>query len=65
MPSPIYALPKQVLIREDGPREGFQMQQQSYPTASKVELIDRLSQTGVSSIAVSYTHLTLPTNREV
>ncbi len=53
MPSPIYALPKQVLIREDGPREGFQMQQQSYPTASKVELIDRLSQTGVSSIEIT------------
>jgi len=46
-------LPKRVLLREDGPREGFQMQQQVFPTAQKVELIDRLSRTGVKSIEVT------------
>lgn len=46
-------LPKAVLLREYGPREGFQMLAQIVPTAQKLELIHALAQTGVRSIEVT------------
>ncbi len=48
-----YTLPKEVLLREDGPREGFQMESRIVPTAEKVALIDALSQSGIKSIEVT------------
>jgi len=47
-------IPTQVSVREVGPREGLQ-NEDPVPTAAKIELIDRLSKTGVSRIeAVSF-----------
>jgi len=47
--------PSFVEIREEGPREGFQIETGAISTARKIELIDALSQTGVSEIqAVSF-----------
>src|SRR5665213_1672961 len=40
-------LPKSVLIREVGPRDGFQNEPELIPTAAKVALIDSLARTGV------------------
>src|ERR1700744_5537260 len=49
-------LPPAITIREVGPRDGLQSED-PIPTAAKVELIDRLSATGVSRIeAVSFVH---------
>jgi hydroxymethylglutaryl-CoA lyase len=49
-------LPPTITIREVGPRDGLQSED-PIPTAAKVELIDRLSATGVSRIeAVSFVH---------
>jgi hydroxymethylglutaryl-CoA lyase len=49
-------MPTQVSLREVGPRDGLQ-NEAPVPTASKVELIDRLSGTGVRRIeAVSFVH---------
>lgn len=48
-----YQLPKSVFLREDGPREGFQMHPTVIPTAQKIELIKRLSATGIKSIEVA------------
>ena len=45
--------PKNVLLREDGPREGFQMHKQFVPTTQKLDLIEMLSQTGVTTIEVT------------
>jgi hydroxymethylglutaryl-CoA lyase len=45
-------LPKSVQINEEGPREGFQIESSSIPTRAKVELIDRLSDTGLRQIQV-------------
>ena len=45
-------LPKSILITEEGPREGFQVEQAPIATARKVELIDALSQTGLKRIQV-------------
>ncbi|MBL7663248.1 hydroxymethylglutaryl-CoA lyase [bacterium] len=45
--------PKKVLLREDGPREGFQMHAKVIPTAEKLRLIDLLAETGISSIEVT------------
>lgn len=45
-----FQFPKQVMIREDGPREGFQLLERIVPIEDKLELIRRLSQTGVKSI---------------
>jgi hydroxymethylglutaryl-CoA lyase len=42
-----------VLISEEGPREGFQIEKGPIPTARKVELIDALSETGVRRIQVA------------
>src|SRR3954471_24641406 len=38
---------ERVLIREVGPRDGFQNEPEVVPTADKVRLIDRLARTGV------------------
>jgi hydroxymethylglutaryl-CoA lyase len=47
-------LPRQISVREVGPRDGLQ-NEQPVPTRSKIELIDRLSGTGVQRIeAVSF-----------
>jgi hydroxymethylglutaryl-CoA lyase len=46
-------LPKQILIRELGPREGFQILAEVFPTEKKLELIDALSKTGLRSIEVA------------
>jgi hydroxymethylglutaryl-CoA lyase len=47
-------LPRQISVREVGPRDGLQ-NEQPVPTAAKIELIDRLSATGVQRIeAVSF-----------
>jgi hydroxymethylglutaryl-CoA lyase len=40
-------LPQSVLIREVGPRDGFQNEPELIPTAAKVALIDMLARTGV------------------
>ncbi|MCB1386350.1 MAG: hydroxymethylglutaryl-CoA lyase [Nitratireductor sp.] len=45
-------LPATVIIQEEGPREGFQIEG-PIPTARKVELIDRLSDTGLKHIQVT------------
>jgi hydroxymethylglutaryl-CoA lyase len=47
-------LPSRISIREVGPRDGLQ-NEDPVPTAAKIELIDRLSETGVERIeAVSF-----------
>ncbi|WP_188410681.1 hydroxymethylglutaryl-CoA lyase [Agaricicola taiwanensis] len=43
-------LPKRVQINEEGPREGFQIEKGPISTERKVELIDALSETGISQI---------------
>ena len=43
-------LPKKVLLREEGPREGFQALSRVVPTSDKLRLIRALSATGVQSI---------------
>jgi hydroxymethylglutaryl-CoA lyase len=49
-------LPRQVSVREVGPRDGLQ-NEDPVPTQAKIELIDRLSGTGVERIeAVSFVH---------
>ena len=45
-------LPKEVLITEEGPREGFQFEKGPIPTERKIELIDALSETGLKQIQV-------------
>ena len=48
-------LPKTVEIDAEGPREGFQFEQQFIPTARKIGLIEALAGTGLSHIqAVSF-----------
>ena len=42
--------PSQVRIVEVGPRDGLQNEKAIVPTATKIELIDRLSATGLRSI---------------
>ncbi len=44
------ALPAQVRLVEVGPRDGLQNEKAIVPTAAKIELIDRLSATGLRSI---------------
>jgi len=43
-------LPSFVRINEEGPREGFQLEGAGIPTERKIELIDRLSETGLGQI---------------
>jgi len=45
--------PSTVLITEEGPREGFQIEKGPIPTERKVELIDALSETGLKRIQVA------------
>jgi hydroxymethylglutaryl-CoA lyase len=46
-------LPKQVRIREVGPRDGFQNEPETIDTAEKVRLIDLLSATGVGRLEIT------------
>jgi hydroxymethylglutaryl-CoA lyase len=45
--------PASVLITEEGPREGFQIEKGPIPTSRKVELIDALSETGLTRVQVA------------
>ena len=45
-------LPKHIEIREEGPREGFQYEPGPIATERKIELIDRLSDTGLREIQI-------------
>ncbi|MDP7005814.1 MAG: hydroxymethylglutaryl-CoA lyase [Phycisphaerales bacterium] len=45
--------PKEIRITEVGPRDGLQNQAKQIPTQSKIELIDSLSQTGLTCLEVS------------
>jgi hydroxymethylglutaryl-CoA lyase len=50
-------LPTSVVITEEGPREGFQIEPGPIPTARKIALIDALSDTGLRHIQiVSFVH---------
>ena len=50
-------LPKSVTICEVGPRDGFQIEPEWIPTETKIEVIDRLSETGLPRIEVtSFVH---------
>lgn len=50
-------LPARVFIKEEGPREGFQIERAPIPTADKIRLVDALSDTGVGHIQVtSFVH---------
>lgn len=44
--------PKFVEFREEGPREGFQIEKTIYPIEQRIELIDMLSDTGLKRIQV-------------
>lgn len=46
-------LPAHVSIREVGPRDGFQNEPEILPTSTKVDLINRLAQTGLTRIEVT------------
>src|SRR5215472_18296164 len=51
---PVSDLPSEISLREVGPRDGLQ-NEDPVPTQAKIELIDRLSETGVRRIeAVSF-----------
>ena len=45
--------PKAIEINEEGPREGFQIEKRHYPLADRAELVDALSETGLSKIQVA------------
>jgi hydroxymethylglutaryl-CoA lyase len=46
-------MPSRVSIREVGPRDGFQNEPETIPTAEKVELIDALARTGLPRLEVT------------
>jgi hydroxymethylglutaryl-CoA lyase len=46
-------LPSNVRIREVGPRDGFQNEPETIPTAEKIRLVDMLSETGLERIEVT------------
>jgi hydroxymethylglutaryl-CoA lyase len=46
-------LPSNVRVREVGPRDGFQNEPETIPTAEKIRLIDKLSATGLKRIEVT------------
>ena len=46
-------LPRSVRIREVGPRDGFQNEPETIPTAEKIRLVDMLSATGLQRIEVT------------
>jgi len=45
-------VPSVIHITEEGPREGFQFETSTIPTARKIEFVDALSQTGLEEINV-------------
>lgn len=45
-------MPERILIVEEGPREGFQIEKGPISTARKIELIDALADTGVDHLVV-------------
>ena len=45
-------LPKSIDIREEGPREGFQIEKNPIPTERKIEFIDALAHTGLKHIQI-------------
>jgi hydroxymethylglutaryl-CoA lyase len=47
------SLPPAVRIREVGPRDGFQNEPETIPTARKIELIDALARTGLERLEVT------------
>ncbi len=47
------ALPRAVRIREVGPRDGFQNEPETIPTAEKVRLVDLLSASGLKRLEVT------------
>ena len=47
------ALPSNVRIREVGPRDGFQNEPETIPTAEKIRLVDLLSATGLKRLEVT------------
>jgi hydroxymethylglutaryl-CoA lyase len=49
----VVSLPSKVSIREVGPRDGFQNEPETIPTAQKVELIDALARTGCKRLEVT------------
>lgn len=50
-------LPSRVFIKEEGPREGFQIEKRLIPTTEKIRLVDALSDTGLDYIQVtSFVH---------
>ena len=48
----MFDFPKAVAIKEEGPREGFQIEKGLISTDDKVRLIDALSETGLKQIVV-------------
>lgn len=46
-------LPSKVRIREVGPRDGFQNEPETIPTAEKISLVDMLSATGLGRVEVT------------
>ncbi len=46
-------LPASVLIREVGPRDGFQNEPETIATADKIALVDRLARTGITRMEVT------------
>ena len=46
-------LPTAVRVREVGPRDGFQNEPETIPTAAKIELIDALARTGLRRLEVT------------
>ncbi len=46
------ALPDKVEIKEEGPREGFQIESADIPTSRKIELIEALAETGLKYIQI-------------
>jgi hydroxymethylglutaryl-CoA lyase len=50
---PMAEMPSSVRIREVGPRDGFQNEPETIPTAEKVRLIDLLSASGLGRIEVT------------
>jgi hydroxymethylglutaryl-CoA lyase len=46
-------LPDHVLVREVGPRDGFQNEPEAVPTADKIRLIDALARTGLPRVEVA------------
>ncbi|MGK7869070.1 hydroxymethylglutaryl-CoA lyase [Falsiroseomonas sp. E2-1-a20] len=46
-------LPKRVEFREEGPREGFQIEKTIFPLADRVKLVEALAETGLHHIQVA------------